>query len=132
MFRAKNVSSKSGTQFIAIVVLTIVIFLLVDFARRATAGYYVAQAEERLQQEIQDALALKAELEARRDYVASDAFVEEWARQYAHMVRPGDKPVFVVTPDSAQAQIQVVQSTQAPPTKLVPNWYQWWRLFFGD
>lgn len=132
MFRFKNAPLISGTQFVAIIVLTITIFLVIDFGRRTTAGYYASQAEEQLQQEIQDLLQQQAELRERRDYVGSDQYVEEWARKDAHMARPGDQPLVLVTPQSPQARIELAQSTTAPPATPVPNWYRWWLLFFGD
>ena len=133
MIQPKNSSLVSGTQFVAIVVLTIAIFLVVDFGRRTTAGYYVSQAEKRLKQEIQVELDRRAELEDRRDYVASDAYVEEWARNHAHMIRPGDRPVILVTPQSPEARVELVQSTVAPAVhESIPNWYAWWLLFLDE
>jgi hypothetical protein len=132
MIRPKSQPLISGTQFIAIVVLTISIFLVVDFSRRTTASYYASQAEKRLEQEIQAEIERQAELKARRDYAASDRFVEEWARKN-HMVRPGDQPMIIITPVSSQARIELLQSTQPQPSpETVPNWYRWWLLFFGD
>jgi len=133
MIQPKNSSLVSGTQFVAIVVLTIAIFLVVDFGRRTTAGYYVSQAEKRLKQEIQIELERREELEARRDYVASDAYVEEWARNHAHMIRPGDRPVILVTPQSIEARVELVQSSVAPAAlESTPNWYAWWLLFLDE
>jgi cell division protein FtsB len=128
----KSLPLISGTQFVAIVVLTIAIFLIVDFGRRTTAGYYVSQAEQRLLEEIQAELDRRQELTARRDYVASDTYVEEWAREQAHMIRPGDQPFILVTPQSPQARVDLVQLVEPPPSlEPLPNWYHWWLLFFG-
>lgn len=130
MAQHKNTPLISGTQFIAIVVLTIAIFMVVDFGRRTTAGYYVSQAEKRLKEEIEVELTRQAALRARRDYVASDVYVEEWAREEAHMIRPGDRPLLLVTPQVPATP----EVTEAPGpvlvTQPVPNWYYWWRLFF--
>lgn len=130
MAQHKNPPLISGTQFVAIVVLTIAIFMVVDFGRRTTAGYYVSQAEKRLKEEIQYELDRKATLEARREYVASDAYVEEWAREEAHMIHDGDKPLLLVTPavpatPEARERVEPVAASYT-----VPNWYHWWRLFF--
>jgi cell division protein FtsB len=131
--KPKKPSLISGTQFVAIVVLTIAIFLIVDFGRRTTAGYYVSQSEQRLLNEIEAELTRRAELTARRDYVLTDEYVEEWAREQAHMIRPGDRPLFLVTPESPGALVELIQSTESyPPAEPLPNWYQWWLLFFGE
>jgi hypothetical protein len=132
LIQPKKPSLISGTQFVAIVVLTIAIFLIVDFGRRTTAGYYASQAEQRLRTEIQAELTRRAELTARRDYVLTDEYVEEWAREQAHMIRPGDQPLFVMTPQSPDARVELIQSAELPPSvEALPNWYQWWLLFFG-
>ena len=133
MIKPKNTPLISGTQFVAIVVLTISIFLIVDFGRRTTAGYYVSQAEERLKREIQAEIDRRTELEARRDHVASDDHVEEWARRHAHMILPGDQPMFLLTRQSPQARVELVESVETPPeAEPLPNWYRWLLLFFDD
>jgi cell division protein FtsB len=130
MSRPKSPPLVSGTQFLAIVVLTISIFLIVDLGRRATASYHVTQAEKRLHQEISEALQRQEDLRARRDYVASDAYVEEWARGQAHMIHPGDKPMILVTPQVQHPQALQAGSAAEPEPEHTPSWYQWWLLFF--
>jgi hypothetical protein len=130
MKNLKNPPLISGTQFVAIVVLTMAVFLIVDFGRRATAGYSVSQAEKQLKAEIEAELELQRQLKARRDYVMSDEYVEKWAREHAHMVHPGDQPLILVTPGAPQPRpIDRSAGSQAPPTP-VPAWHQWWYLFF--
>jgi len=133
MIKPKSAPLISGTQFVAIVVLTISIFLIVDFGRRTTAGYYASQAEERLKREIQAELDRQVELEARRDYAASDEYVEEWARTHAHMILPGDQPMFLLTPQSPQARVELEEPVQvSPDAEPFPNWYRWLLLFFDE
>jgi hypothetical protein len=127
----------SGTQFLAIVVMTIALFLVVDFGRRATTGYYVSQAEDRLEAEIEAETTRQAQLKARRDYVVSDEYVEKWAREQAHMVRPGDRPLVLLTPESPPIPLEVAarpasEEGSETTSSHVPNWYHWWRLFFDQ
>ena len=133
MIRSKDPPLISGTQFAAIVVLTIALFLIIDLGRRTTAGYYVSQAEKRLIAEIQAELELKQKLVERLEYVKTDAFVKEWARQQARMVRPGDRPLIVLTLAAPSGEPGVLQpSSAASPPGPVPNWHHWWRLFFNS
>ena len=132
MSRPKNPPLVSGTQFLAIVVLTISIFLIVDLGRRATAGYHVTQAEKRLRQEIDAALERQDDLRDRRDYVGGDPYVEEWARQQAHMIHPGDKPLILVTPQARRPQAPQAGPVDEPAAERVPNWVDWWLLFFDN
>lgn len=120
----------TGMQGIAIVVLTVVVFLVVDFGRRTATGYYVSQAEKQLQADIAAQLQLKKELEERRDYVSTDAYVEQWAREDAQMIHPGDRPIILVTPDAPVAVPSAVPAAAAADEGPVPNWHLWWRLFF--
>ena len=140
MIKPKKPPLISGTQFAAIVVLTIALFLVIDFGRRATAGYYVSQTEKRLDAEIEALLEQQEALKQRLEYVQTDEYVERWAREQAHMVRPGDRRLIVITPPASSApeqDPQPVESTlpnsvtaQTVATEPVPNWHRWWRLFW--
>jgi hypothetical protein len=109
--------------------------LVIDFGRRTTAGLYVSQTEERLEAEIDTLLERQQVLKQRRDYVQTDAYVERWAREQAHMVRPGDRRLIVVTPEPSEAQPES-QPAAPPPLESItvhepaPNWHNWWRLFW--
>jgi len=127
----KNPRLLLGMQFVGIVVLTIAVFFIVDFGRRTTAGYYVSQAEKDLEAEIQVEFSLRKELEERRDYIRSDEHVEEWAREEAHMIRPGDQSMILITSEAPQKVLNVPQLPDSPATPSpVPHWHRWWRLFF--
>ena len=133
MIRSKDPPLISGTQFAAIVVLTITLFLIIDLGRRTTAGYYVSQAEKRLMAEIRAELELKQQLMERLEYVKTDEFVEEWARERARMVREGDRPLILLTPVAPHAEPSVPQSPSVEPSEgPAPNWHHWWRLFFDS
>ena len=133
MIRSKDPPLISGTQFAAIVVLTITLFLIIDLGRRTTAGYYVSQAEKNLQAEIRAELARKQRLIERLEYVKTDAFVEQWAREQARMVRPGDRPLILVTPAAPHEEPFAAQPPNAAgATGPAPNWHHWWRLFFNS
>ena len=77
------------TQFIAIVVITISFFLVVDFARRTATIYRIKSEAVRLEEEVAEARARSEALEARLRYVQSDAYVEELARTQLKWAQPG-------------------------------------------
>ncbi len=130
MARPKSRWLITGVQAVAIVVLTIVVFLIVDFGRRTATGYYVSQAEKQLQVDIKTQLQLKKELEERREYISTDAYVEQWAREEGQMVHPGDRPIILVTPDTPSTIPSAVPAATPADEVPVPNWHSWWRLFF--
>ncbi len=121
----------SGAQFVGIIVLTVILLLIVDYGRRASTGFYVAQAEEQLKAEIAVELTRNAQLRERLEYVQSDEFVEKWAREEGHMVRPGDRPFILVTVQASQSgQQNVAAAPQTVGATPQPTWHQWWYLFF--
>ena len=129
MIQPKHPPLISGAQFVAIVIVTVAIFFVIDFGQRATAGYYVSQAEKSLKAQILAEVTRKAELVATRDYVSSPEYVERWARE-THMKRVGDQPVIIVTPQAPQRPRDEPSTEATPLSTSESNWVAWWRLFF--
>jgi cell division protein FtsB len=121
------------TQFIAIVVITISFFLVIDFARRTAAIYRIKSEAARLEEEVDAARARSQALEARLRYVQSDAYVEEIARTQLKWSQPGETVVVVMaTPQAvptppAGNQYDV---TDGPPPET--PWQAWWLVFFDS
>jgi cell division protein FtsL len=120
-------------QFVAIIALSISVFLIVDFARRAAANYRVQREAERLTQEVEMARLEKEQLLAKRTYVASNLYVEEIARKELKWARPGETVVVIMpTPEAvAQHSPQNVRVSTVGPIAHSPA-QAWWLLFFGD
>ena len=118
------------TQFIAIIVITISIFLVIDFARRTAAIYRIKNEAARLEEEVAAAGAQSQALEARLRYVKSDAYVEEVARTRLKWAQPGETVVVVMaTPQAAPPPSPDGQPAMASaPAPEVP-WQAWWHLF---
>jgi cell division protein FtsB len=118
------------TQFIAIVVITISFFLVVDFARRTATIYRIKSEAVRLEEEVAEARARSEALEARLRYVQSDAYVEELARTQLKWARPGETVVVVMaTPQAVPTPPPGKQYavTDGPPPET--QWQAWWLLF---
>ncbi len=130
-------SKRSGiktpiAQFIAIIALTISIFLVIDLGRRAAANYRVQREAERLGQEVDEARLYQDELQSKLEYVQSDLYVEEVARRDLKWARPGETLVVVLpTPESVPQSATANQPTLiVGPTAETPA-QAWWVLFFG-
>lgn len=118
-------------QFIAIIALTISIFLIVDFGRRAAANYRVQREAERLSQEVELARQHQADLLARRSYVASDLYVEEVARQELKWASSGETVLVIMpTPEAVAAVASPAAADISSPIVQTPT-QAWWHLFFG-
>ena len=121
------------TQFIAIVVITISIFLVIDFARRTATIYRIKSEAARLEGEVVEARAYSEALEARLGYVKSDAYAEEIARTQLKWAQPGETVVVVMAtpqamPTPSPGRRYVV--TDGPPPEA--PWQAWWLLFFDN
>ncbi len=70
-----------------------------------------------------------ATLVARLTYVASDAYVEEWARVHAGMVEPGEVLVIPLAPTLTPTPTPLPTPTPTPTP--LPFWQRWWRSLRG-
>jgi cell division protein FtsB len=131
--KKRNGAKAPIAQFVAIIVLSISIFLIVDFGRRAAANYRVQREADRLSQEVAAARQRQAELLARRTYVASDLYVEAVARNELKWGQPGETVIVVMpTPEAiALPTDRIVQTVTVLPMAQNPA-EAWWLLFFGE
>jgi hypothetical protein len=118
-------------QFVAVIALSISIFLIVDFGRRAAATYRVQREAERLSQEVQLARQQQADLLARRSYVASDLYVEEVARQELKWASPNETVLVIMpTPEAVTPSTHAEPLATDPATIVQTPLQAWWHLFF--
>ena len=133
MSRKRPNVKASLAQFIAIIALSISIFLIVDLGRRATANYRIQRVAERLSQEVEAAQRYQTKLLAQRTYAASDLYVEEVARRELKWAKPGEVVIVVLpTPEASQPFPQPSENAEEiapPPTTPLQAW---WHLFFGQ
>jgi hypothetical protein len=119
-------------QFVAIIALSISLFLIVDLARRAAANYRVQREAYRLTQEVESMRDYQAKLLSRRTYVASDLYVEEVARKELKWARPGETVVVVMpTPQAFVADDQAQQRGETPALLPQTPRQAWQQLLFG-
>ena len=120
------------TQFIAIIVITISFFLVVDFARRTATVYRIKNEAARLEEEVAAVRSHRQALQARLSYVQSDAYVEEVARTQLKWAQPGETVVVVMAtpqavPSPSPGGNQRVVTNTTPPES---PWQAWWLRFF--
>jgi cell division protein FtsB len=119
------------TQFIAIVVISVSVFLAVDFARRTAAIYRIKNEAVRLEEEVASVHAQGQALEARLQYVQSDAYVEEIARTQLNWALPEETAVVVMaTPQAVAALSPDEQNVETGTPQIEEPWQAWWILFF--
>jgi cell division protein FtsB len=130
--KKKRVLQFPFTQFVAIVVITVCLFLVIDFGRRTAANYQIRAEETRLETELTDSQSRHTALQARLAYVQSDAYVEEIARTQLKWAREGETVVVVMATPQASPQAPADGQPSAI-NGVVPEtpWQAWWLLFFG-
>lgn len=119
-------------QFIAIVVLSISIFLIIDFGRRAATGYRVRREEEKLYAQLEAARQTQQDLLAKRDYVETDIYIEEVTRNELKWSRADETIVVIMAtpqaPNSSPTPIKTTLPNQPAETPL----QAWLALFFPN
>ncbi|MGQ9628099.1 MAG: FtsB family cell division protein [Anaerolineae bacterium] len=120
----------SFAQFVAIVVATIVLSLVVDFGRKAAANYRIQQERERLRLEVAAAQEEYQRLLERKAYVRTDEYVEKVAREELKWAKPGETVVVIKTiPRRAFPAPPPVQESP-PVVKRASHWQEWLALLF--
>jgi cell division protein FtsB len=130
MSKTKRNRTVPLTQIITIVVATMAISMIVDFGRKAAANYRIRREEIRLEQEIVAERAQHEALLASREYVQTDEYVEQVAREELKWVRPGE---VVVVPVPLHREALPTVEASPIPVKPLPgesHWQEWWDLFF--
>ena len=123
----------SGVQVMFAAILGIGLILAINFSARITAGQPIQAAYNRVRDEIQSLKQQQEQLTSQRDYVLSDAYVEQWAHSDGKMVRPGEVLVVPVPSGAdaaATAEPQVsLDDVHTTPEETQP-WVLWWQIFF--
>jgi cell division protein FtsB len=126
----------SSMQMMFAAILAIGLLLAINFSSRIAAGQPLQQLHAQVEDEIEQLEREQAALIAERDFVRSDAYVEQWARDEGKMVRAGEHLVIPVpsanTPRQDEAAVrQLVVPVETTPPGPEP-WQVWWALFFDS
>lgn len=118
------------------VILTIALVLSIQFSTRIAVEGDLRVIQVAVEQEIQLLQREQAQLKAQLDYVDSGAYVEEWARSEARMIRPGEQ-LYIPKPEArivAAIEGQRLEATLIGDVETTlpepANWHIWWQLFF--
>jgi cell division protein FtsB len=130
--RKKRTPIISPIQFAAIVTVTISLTLLVGFAYKISSYEQIKKQAQQLQDRLERTQAEHQALEARKDFVQTDAYVEKVAREELNFGRFGDTVVMVKNvPAQATVPQQPSPEVEAPADQNPSQWRAWYELFFG-
>jgi hypothetical protein len=122
----------SSVQVMFAMILGIGLLLAINFSSRITDSQPVQEEYNRI---VADIARLEAEQESLidlRDYVQSDLYVEQWARDHGKMIRDGE---VLVIPVPSGALIEPTPAPEFNPEFQIAqpddqSWQLWWQLFF--
>lgn len=106
--------------------------LAINFSARISESQPLQEAYDSAVREIDRLRREQQALIEQRDYVRSDAYVENWARSDGKLLRPGEVLVIPVPSgvavEDAPDQQAFLDSLQTEPPAPEP-WQLWWQLF---
>jgi cell division protein FtsL len=114
---------RSVPRFILLAAAVVVGYLLFTTASTALKSYRLAGDEQEARQQIAKLDSDYQELQAIRDYLSSDEYIESAARRMLGLVKPGETLVKVSSPDEDS---QKPQSADQQPAGQ-----SWWESLFG-
>ena len=107
----------------------VIFYLAVSFVMQMGTSLELREKRHRIEQGIAAAEKANAELEARLQYISSDAAAEEWARENG-WARQDEVLVVVLAPEAGKSpQDERQQGDQVNPVSVRDSW---WDLFFGQ
>jgi hypothetical protein len=105
------------------------VMLMMNLNSRLGEYFRLSSERDKLATQVNDLRLTQLAVETLVVYATSDNAVEDWARNEAHLARPGDLVVVPVTP-ADNTPIARIEATPTPRT--IENWEVWWALFFGE
>ena len=112
----------SATRLVLLLAAVAVVYFLVTGAMQAVQSYQLGQEAEQLEEELRQVEERYRRLEALRNYLNSDEYIEAVAREQLGLVRPGEMSIVVI-------------STSSPPTpgeEEEPTPELWWEALIGQ
>ena len=112
----------SLTRVVIIAAALVVGYVLFSAGEEFLLSHRLDKEEQRARSEIAELQRQQTELEAIRDYLRTDEYVEGVARRILGLVRPGESLVIVSS---------TVPPTPTPELPLDDDAPRWWELLYG-
>ncbi len=94
---SKRFPKISTARLIAIGTAVIAVYFLVTGAVNAIRAHQLREQEDRLQQDVEDLQSRYDRLQALKDYLNSDEYVESVAREELGLVKRGEEGIVVIS-----------------------------------
>jgi hypothetical protein len=114
----------------AFIGIAILVLLIMDFNARLEEMTRLNRQAESVRVRATEIMATQYNLETAVAYAQSNFSVEQWAREQAGLIRPGDVPIAPMSVPGEQPPPQD-SSPVVVPTQI-SNWQIWWLVIFGE
>ena len=116
-------------QIVFIFIIVMFFFMLLGLNSRLSDLFRLSSYRNNMQAKVVSLRGTDIALKTQIAIATSDLAAEEWARDQAHMVLPGDQVIVPLSPNAIISQ----NATQFTPTPIsVEYWQVWWDLFFSN
>ncbi len=116
-------------KILGLVAIMILVLVMMNLNSRLSEYFHLDKERDKLETQVSHLQVTRDALNTQVAYATSDQAIEDWARNEAHMAKPGDKVVVQVTPANQTIEAPVQVTTTPRP---IANWEVWWALFFGE
>lgn len=114
-------------QILILVGIVFGVFIGFDLNRRAQAGALMEVNEKVMVEKVSLEKTRQVELVMTREYVKGEAYVEDYARNEAGQLKPGEKRIVPLFVDITPVATPIPTATPDPAYDARP-WQAWWRL----
>lgn len=116
-------------RIIVTILAVIAVVVLINFNQRMSLMTRLRRQERQLAEKYSQLESTRAALETQIAFADSDQAVEQWAREDAGMIQPGDVPIVILPPSTPVA---TPTAPQPSIVEQVQRWQIWQELFFGN
>lgn len=116
-------------KIIGIAAIALLMMLMMNINSRLGEYFRLSGERDVLRTQVNYDAMTKVAWDTKVAYATSDQAVEEWARDKAHMIKPGDEFVVPVTPVGQTPEPVIIPTQTAAP---IENWEVWRALFFDE
>jgi cell division protein FtsB len=120
-----NFNLRRFAIFLGVLILAM---LVIEFNSRLDELNRLNDQREEVRIAATEAAQTEIALKTQVAYAASTEAVEKWARTEGHYIQDGDQPVIPVGLPGSEPS---AAATPPPMPTPLPNWQEWWNLFFG-
>ena len=116
-------------QILGLVAIVLLILVMMNLNSRLGEYFRLDNQRDQMSTQMAELRQTHGMLQTQVAYATSDQAVEDWARDEARQILPGEQLVVVITPPGNTVTPQVIET---PTPRVVENWEVWWALFFGE